>query len=285
MQYTTKHGLLFGLFMVSTVALSGCSQDTPSDAAAEAPGEAAPDAAAAAPSEVPAQAADTSSELFDDVAPGVLAGMNATLDNARSLQFKAQVVYDEIEPSGVKVKRTEYQEVTIQRPNKLHTVVVEGNGTVRESWYDGATFTIARPLEGVYAQLEIAVGIDELLEVLGDDYDLNLPTVDLLYSDADTFFEHNLISAHHVGSVSFNDRTLDQISLETTGGDIQFWVSQDAPTLPRRMVIDFVTVEGSPEYMAMFTDWTIDGDAVIDAFEADDGWNQVILRKVSSEAE
>ncbi len=220
-------------------------------------------------------------EAIEEQARQQLKRMCSALGGAKTLEFKAYALLDDFEPSGVKFKRGLVQEVTIQRPDRLHFRTAEDDGDVREGWYDGKTFTIAQPENKLYAQIEATGGLDGLLDLLQDEYSANIPIVDLLYADPYGRLEEHLLSGAHLGEKHLEGIALDHLSFETTPADIQFWVEKKGAPVPRRLVLDFVAVEGDPEYLVTFRDWALDGSVNSSAFEfsAPKDWKKVELEK------
>ena len=196
-------------------------------------------------------------ELMDPKALDLFKQMSATVGQAETVQFKAYALFDDFETSGVKYKRGLVQEVTIHRPNKLHYRTIEDNGTIREGWYDGQTFTVAQPQKRLYAQIKAPATLDELLDVIQDKSKIYLPTVDILYSDLYGQLKDHLLSGVYIGENIVDDNRLDHISFETTPADVQFWIEKGGIRVPRRIVLTFTAVKGEPEYLVIFRNWIL----------------------------
>ena len=206
-------------------------------------------------------------EAIDQESRRHLQRMSKALGSAKTLQFKAYALVDEFEPSGVKFKRGQVQQVTIQRPDRLHFRTEEDDGDVREGWYDGKTFTLAQPENKTYAQIESPGGLDQALDRLQDEYGASIPTVDLLYRDPYGRLEEHLLSGSYLGVKRVEGIALDHLSFETTPADLQLWLHKQGAPVPRRLVLDFVAIEGDPEYLVIFRDWVIDGPVSPSTFE------------------
>jgi hypothetical protein len=204
---------------------------------------------------IAANGVSANEELIDPKASNLFKQMSDALGRAQSLQFKAYALYDDFEKSGVKYKRGLVQEVTLRRPDRLHFRTTTDEGIVREGWYDGKTLTVAEPNRKVYGQIDAPASLDELLDLLQDTYNVQVPTVDLLYSDLFGRLKEHLLSAVYIGERRVDATLLDHLSLETTPADVQLWLEKGDVPVPRRMVIDLVSVDGEPEYLVLFRDW------------------------------
>jgi hypothetical protein len=204
----------------------------------------------------------SAADLMDEKAVALFQRMSETLGRAPTLSFTAKTLYDDIEPSGVKVKRGMVQEVTVMRPDRLHfRTVVEGMPT-RTGWYDGKTLTVAVPAEQIYAQVDAPGTLDELLDLLQDRYGIYLPIVDLLYTDFYGRTEPYLLSGVLYGEKMIENHAVQHVSFETTPGDVQLWIDRsDIAPVPRRMVVTFTALEHEPEVVMHFEDWVL-GDYV-----------------------
>ena len=219
-------------------------------------------------------------ELVDEKSLSLFQQMSETLGQAPTLRFTAQTLFDHVEPSGVKTKHGMVQEITIMRPDRLHFRTQPEGGPVRMGWYDGKTLTIAVPARQIYAQVDAPDTLDELLDLLQDRYSVQLPVVDLLYSDFFGKIESHVLSGVLLGETAIDGRPQQHLSFETTPGDVQLWIdrSEVAP-VPRRMVVTLVALENEPEVLMHFGDWVL-GDYVdpsLFEFEPHDSWSKVDL--------
>jgi len=223
------------------------------------------------------QAPPEEASLIDPRAEERLRAVSDLLAGADTLTFRAVSFFDEVRESGIQIKRFIVHDVQVDRPGRLAFTSTFDDGTVRQGWYDGETLTVAMPDADRYMRIEAPGDIDALLDLMQQDYDLNLPLADILYSDVYAAQEPYLLSALHLGERILEDQRLDHLSMESTGADWQLWLEQGERPLPRRMVIEFVAAEGQPEYMATFASWTLNEpiDPATFTAEIPEGWEQV----------
>jgi hypothetical protein len=228
----------------------------------------------------PAQAGENGP--LDPRAMERLQRMSETLAKAHALSLKAESLYDQVELSGVKIKRAVTQEIVLQRPGSLYFRSSRDDGKVREGRYDGQALTIVPKGGGAYARIDAPGGIDAMLDLIQADYQVNVPVADLLYGDLFGRVKDHLLSGVFLGSRTIDGQVLDQLSFETTGADWQLWVDQGDRPLPRRLVITFVNAPGEPEYLTVIKEWkldpAVDGSQFHVQVPAD--WRRIDLPKV-----
>lgn len=220
--------------------------------------------------------------LLDPRAVERLERMSEVLGKAQALSLKARSLYDQVELSGVKIKRAVTQEIALKRPDRLYFRTSRDDGKVREGRYDGKALTIIPEGGGAYARIEAPGGIDAMLDLIQADYQVNVPVADLLYGDLYGRVKDFLISGVHLGTRTVDGETLDHLSFETTGADWQLWLEQGDRPLPRRVVVTFVNSPGGPEYLTVISDWKLDQDPgqVLSPVEPPAGWQRIEIPKV-----
>jgi hypothetical protein len=219
--------------------------------------------------------------LFDPRAEEILRRMSDFLGQAKTLKFKTFSLYDVTEPTGIKIKRAVFQDVIMRRPDRLRFHSSLDDGTERDAWYDGARLTIVPKDQKKFAQVEVPETLDLMLDFIQDNYPVNLPMVDLLYSDIYKTAKENLLSAVYLGERKIEGDVLDHLSFESTGADWQLWVEHGDRPVPRRLVITFVNAPGEPEYMAILRDWSF-GEDIDDAtfqFTPPSDWERFEIAK------
>ena len=208
--------------------------------------------------------------------------MSDVLAKARTLRLKAESLYDQVELSGVKIKRSVTQEIVLRRPDSLHFSSSRDDGKVREGRYDGQALTIVPKGGGTYARIEAPGGIDAMLDLIQADYQVNVPVADLLYADLYGRVKDYLLSGVFLGPRTIDGEVLDQLSFETTGADWQLWLEQGDRPLPRRLVVTFVNAPGEPEYLTVIREWKLDQDVDEAQFRSQvpPDWRRIDLPKV-----
>ena len=219
---------------------------------------------------------------MDPRAEEKLRRMSEVLATAGTLSLEAESLYDQVELSGVKIKRAVSQKIVLQRPDKLYFRSARDDGKVREGHYDGKTLTIIPEGGGAYARIDAPGGVDAMLDLIQADYQVNVPIADLLYGDLHGRVKDHLLSGVDLGERTVGGEVLDHLSFETTGVDWQLWLEQGERPLPRRLVVTFVNAPGAPEYLTVIKEWQLDPAVEGERFTFDPpaDWRRIELPKL-----
>jgi hypothetical protein len=238
---------------------------------------------AASPETGQAFAQDSQTGPKDEKAIAVLQGMSDYLAKEPTLSFRARTFYDVVQKGGIKVKTAREVEVMLKRPNHVHANALDDTGGAISLWYDGAKLTVWRKSANEVMTLDVAGGTDKMLDELIDKYDFQIPLADLLYSDVSKALGESTISSEYIGLRMVDGVQCHLISFESDGADWQMWIEADASPVPRRFVIDYVTTEHEPQFMAQLDAWSLGGELEDFHFTAamPEGVKQVEFAKIT----
>lgn len=208
--------------------------------------------------------------------------MSDVLGAAQTLSFEAESLYDQVEMSGVKIKRAVSHEVVLQRPDSLYFRSVRDNGEVREGRYDGKALTIVPEEGGAYARIDVPGNVDAMVDHVQAEYQVYIPVAHLLYADLYGKVKDHLLSGVYLGERTIDGEVLDHLSFETTGADWQLWLEQGDRPLPRRLAVTYVRAPGEPEYLTVIEEWKLDPDLEEGLFRFDipADWRRVEVPKL-----
>jgi hypothetical protein len=208
--------------------------------------------------------------------------MSDVLAKTRSLSLKAESLYDQVESSGVKIKRAVSHEIVLRRPDSLYFRSVRDDGKVREGRYDGKALTVVPEGGGAYARVDVPGTVDTMLDLIQADYQVNVPVADLLYDNLYGRVKDRLLSGVDLGERTIGGEVLDHLSFETTGVDWQLWLERGDRPLPRRLVVTFVNVPGEPEYLTVVKEWKLDPTIEGEMFRFDPpaDWRRIEIPKI-----
>jgi hypothetical protein len=135
--------------------------------------------------------------------------------------------------------------------------------------------------------LEFTGDTDKMLDELIDKYEFQIPLADLLYSNVSRAIGETLISSQYIGLRTVDGVQCHLISFESDGADWQLWVEADATPVPRRFVIDYVTAESQPQFMAQLDAWSLGGEYEDYTFKAvmPEGVKQVEFSKAAADGQ
>ncbi|MBP2311292.1 DUF2092 domain-containing protein [Azospirillum soli] len=235
-------------FLLSGTAWSAeaPATDTSSQAASQAAEEAAPDDDVA----IEPEAMDTLMRMAD------------TLARAQRFSVTIRASYDVVQETGEKIEFGERRNVTLSRPDGLRVESQESDGKRTVVTFDGKAITVFNPAENVYAQLEKAGNVDDVVRYLALDLRVRLPLALLLVSTLPNELEQRLQGLAFVERDTLTAVPTDHLVGQAEDVDFQVWISTDDTPLPQRITITYKNDEGEPQFRADLTDWNLNPDVV-----------------------
>jgi hypothetical protein len=156
--------------------------------------------------------------------------------------------------------------VVLNRPDKLH-VSRRGGFANMEMSFDGKTVTLLGKNSNMFAQVEAAGTIDQLVDVLRDKYHRPVPGADLLMSDPYKELMPEVTEVKDLGSGVIRGTECDHLAFRTREVDWQIWIAQGAAPYPCRYSITSRKVTGAPEYRLDIRDWKTGAQVAADPFK------------------
>jgi hypothetical protein len=229
-------------------------------AAKEAPAE---PAAAAAPVAPP--------DLIDPKARDAVKRMVQTLTAAQRMEYEYESSYDALQDDGEKLEFGSYGKTLIRRPDRLAGEVWFREGRhVRYAW-DGKDVSIYDDERNVVAKTPRTGDLDSLVDFLRDEVGFRLPLADLFMSDLGPMLVENVVAARWIGQEKDREGVeTEHVALRLrTGVDVQLWIRAGDEAVPKRIILDFATADGRPQFRGEFHKWNLDPRARDSAFELD----------------
>jgi hypothetical protein len=189
-----------------------------------------------------------------------LKAMSDVLGQARGFSVVVTSLFDEPTAGGLAIKRLSRHTIKLKRPNKLAFEAELDDGTTRLGWFDGRTFTVATPATRSYFELPTEGTVDELVSAV-ESRGLGLPVTDFLYTDVFGALGRFLIAGADLGERRIGADVTRQLGFESLASNWQLWISVGSRPLPERFVAVYVRQLGDPEYVATFSDWSLEAPA------------------------
>jgi hypothetical protein len=117
-----------------------------------------------------------------DDARQILKSMSDYVASQQSISLTFDSDIEVITPEIQKIQFTSSRKLLLRRPDKLRANRTGGYTDV-EFVFDGKTFTVRGKDINAYAQSEVPGNVDNLIDVLRDQYSLEFPGADLLLSN------------------------------------------------------------------------------------------------------
>lgn len=214
-------------------------------------------ALAADPAASPAQVAppvQASVPNIDSHADELLSKTCAVLGTADAFSFHAEILFDKVLPPAVKVQYAAEMNFALQRPDEL---VVDYHSDLggKQLWYQNDTLTIFDEPHEMYASMKVPSSIDTMLDQVERTEHLTLPLSNLAYSDPCMRIRKQIIFGSYIGVNDVNGVDCDHVAFSSRNIDLQLWLDRSGKPVPRKIVINYRTEPGSPEYIAVLSDW------------------------------
>lgn len=195
-----------------------------------------------------------SSPVIDPKVTELVQKMGDLIKNSKEFSFHAEILYDDILPSGQKIQFAAAQDMDVKRPDKVFTKY-QSDVESREFWYDGKSFTLLDLIKNLYSTAKAEPTIDGTLQEIINNYGYTPALSDFLYSDPYKTLMENVLSGFYVGPGDVNGTECYHLAFVEKYIDWQIWIEAGDKPLVRKVVITYKTVPDSPQYVAVFSDW------------------------------
>ena len=233
--------LTAAVLAVALAVAGGCSNALAADASTAA-GSPSPSAQPAPPPKI------------DPHADELLSRTCAALGTADAFSFHAEVMFDKVLPHTVKVQFAGEVNFYLQRPDEL-AVDYQSDLGGKRAWYQNGELTIFDLPHQMYASTKAPSSIDAMLDEVAQKEHVTLPLANLAYSDPCQRIRKQIIYGGYVGVNDVNGEDCDHVAFSSSKVDLQLWIARTGKPVPRKIVINYRTEPGSPEYIAVLSDW------------------------------
>jgi len=197
------------------------------------------------------------SSNIDTVAVSILDNMSAMIGDMTSCSVTVKANFDVHNQELGLIKRSVESQVFLQGPDKL-LIRSEGDKGNRTFYYNGKTLTYYSEDKNHYAQINTLPTIVGMIDTVSKVYGVDFPAADFLYPG---FVDDILADAKnlvYLGTTKVGGKDCFHIAGTTDDKTFQFWISNDAFSLPVKVVIVYTKKELNPQYEAVLSDWKID---------------------------
>ena len=200
-----------------------------------------------------APAADVKTAI-DPQADTLLRRMGDYLGQAQFFSVSAEIWQDIQLNSGQQVQAGRLVELQVRRPNRFHAEV-HSTRRNRGLFYDGKSITLLNRVQNFYGSIPAPATIDDALDVASERFGITMPLEDIIVSNPYKSAMSRITSGIFLGPVTVLGVPCDHLAFSLGKVDWQVWIEQGARPVPRKIVITYKDEEGTPEYMAIFSNW------------------------------
>jgi hypothetical protein len=196
----------------------------------------------------------------------LLKAMSDYLAAQKAISFDFDSNLDIVSTQQQKITLAASGSLVLNRPDKLH-VSRRGGFANMEMSFDGKTVTLLGKNSNMFAQVEAAGSIDQLVDVLRDKYHRPVPGADLLMSNPYKELMPEVTEVKDLGSGVIRGVECDHLAFRTADVDWQIWIAQGPNPTPCRYSITSRKVVGAPEYRLDIWNWKSGAQVAADPFK------------------
>jgi hypothetical protein len=217
---------------------------------------------------------------ISDEASTAMLRMGQTL-RAEQFSFQVRTIRVYGGPGGEPLHIFHSTKVVVHRPNRL-LVDVTGDDGESKLLFDGKTAAVFSATHNKYASIPVPDGtIDAMLKQVVGRLGVDFPLADFLTEAPAKAFLTGVTAGQSVGMVTIDGAPyLHLVFSQPPGIELELWVENNEQSLPRRLIVTYHDLPGTPNFIAEFSDWNFNihpSDADF-AFQPPAGAEQVQLK-------
>lgn len=208
-----------------------------------------------------------SQEKFQDsTALMILDKMGTLVGEVKSLGFQTQLSKDVVYAENFFIKEFESSEIILKGPNKFF-VKSTGERKAEMFAYQGDQVIYYSFLNNIFTAAEAPDNLIETLDWLYQDFDIEFTFADFLYPNFTSDLSENMDYIEFLGTVMLDGKRTFHIGTANENMTVQFWISDGAYFLPKKILITYLGDPYAHQVEADFSDWEINKDYPDSIFE------------------
>jgi hypothetical protein len=180
--------------------------------------------------------------------------MASAMKAPQSLEFKADLISEEVLADGQKIQSSSTMTASARRPDRLY-IEVASKRRNRQFYYDGKTLTVYGPVNKYYVSIPAPPTTAAMLDQVDERYGVKTPLLDVFEWAVTGVKLDKVTSAMDAGPDTIGGKVCEQYAFRQQGVDWQLWIPQTDPALPCKLVIVDTTDSSQPAFSAVFN-WT-----------------------------
>ena len=193
---------------------------------------------------------------IDTVAVAILDKMSAVIGDLSSCSVTIKSNYDITSKELGLIKHSDEQQLFVHGSDKM-LVKSDGDRGSRDFYFDGTKLSYYSLDKNQYGQIDASMSLVEMIDTVSKLYGIEFPAADFLYPS----FVDDILSESkeliYLGLTKVDGKECYHIAGKASDKTFQFWISNDAYTLPLKMVIVYTSQEMNPQYEAVLSDWQV----------------------------
>jgi hypothetical protein len=231
-----------------------------------------------------AQAAEPGQPAISNEAGNAIQRMGKTLAQ-ENVAFNARTLRMYQDADGDYLHIMHRINVMAVRPDKLAVTATGDDGTTKLV-YDGKQVSALDADDNKYSQAAISGNLEEMLQQVQQKLGVEFPLADFMAGDPAKSFLIGVISGKEVDTGKVDGVPCRHLFFAQSGAtELELWVENNDRATPRRLIITYRALPGTPVFFAEFSDWNFDPPASNAAFvfQAPSGSSKVDLGDIEKE--
>jgi hypothetical protein len=191
----------------------------------------------------------------------------SALSSARTVTYHAEINFDSVLPSHVKLQYAAELDAAIKRPNRL-AISYKSDLGAKAIWYDGRTLTILDPAHKAYASVAAPDSIDAMLTQAAEEKNVSIPMEGFDFNNPCERIYRGIQRGKYVGINDVGGVDCDHLAFSQKEADWQLWIEHGKKPLPRKIVINYKNLPSEPQWAAVLSKWRFNRKLPATLFEA-----------------
>ena len=195
-------------------------------------------------------------QTYDQIAVSILDRMSEIIGDLSSVKYSVSTSRDLVDYDLGQNTSYNTHEVYLVGPDKM-LINSNGDNGHKEYWYNGTKISYYNFDENNYAEMEAPPTILETIDTVNMLYGIDFPASDFFYP---TFTDDLMSMSDKIsyGGIKVQQgRDCFHIIADSKEMTLQFWISNDATMLPKRMVINYKNRKDVLRYETLFNEWQL----------------------------
>ena len=187
----------------------------------------------------------------------ILMGMAEYLSKLQSFSVDVRDNYDTVQKTGQKITYNETRKITVARPDRMRTEVVESNGDQQTLVINSKDIALTSQPANVFAQTPSPGTLDQAIVFYVRDLGMRLPFARLLVTTGGAELAAQTRALDYVEKTNILGAPAHHLAGRAQGVDFQVWVTDGDKPLPLKLVLTYVEEKAQPQFRAEFSDWNV----------------------------
>lgn len=186
----------------------------------------------------------------------ILREMTQFIGIRNNYTFKAEIMYDNILDTGQRLQVTASEKVFLEKPDKVF-IEYRGDFSAYKFLYNYNKVTILDTTTNTYTVVNVPETINSTFDRLSKVYGFRPPLSDFFYLFPYKSMIENVKSSSYIGTSFVFGVRCHHLYFVEEDKDWQIWIEDGNRKIPRKLVITYKNLPGSPQFIAILADWIL----------------------------